>query len=203
MPSMTARKAWDDDLVWSPEGRAGEMNGRAQEVRCVMRAAKGTTPVANFWYEEDAYCRWVGGRLPTETEWERAACDGGRELYPWGSTQPDGVRWSTNTAAAGVMRVDTAPVAEDPHPGPTGLRHMIGNVWEWTSDWYHREAYSAGGNNNPQGPESGMEEHSGRSFANLPSYRPAHIANRQIHPMCDLHWGFDARIPRLDAVGVW
>ena len=168
-----ARKAWDDDSVWSADGREWRnANGRGAGSEMRHAGRKGTHPVvAVSWFEADAYCRWAGGRLPTEAEWERAACDGGSGPFPWGSTQPDGVRWSSKTMAMGVMRVETVPVAEDLHPGPTGLRHMIGNVWEWTSDWYHRDGYATGVSKNPQGPETGTwKSIRGGSFSNLPSY---------------------------------
>ena len=168
-----ARTAWLDDAVWSVQGRAWrDANGRGagREMRQSGRA--GSHPVvAVSWYEADAYCRWSGGRLPTEAEWERAACDGGAGPFPWGSAMPDRVRWSTKTVQMGVARVDTAPVGEDIHPTSSGLRHMIGNVWEWTGDWYHREAYTMGTSDNPRGPSEGQwKTIRGGSFSNLPSY---------------------------------
>ena len=167
------RAAWGDNSAWSPDGRAWrEANGRGAGRDMRYSGRPGTHPVvAVTWFEADAYCRWAGGRLPTEAEWERAACDGGKSPYPWGDEQPDGVLWSTKTINVGVARVDTAPVMEDKFPGPTGLRHMIGNVWEWTADWYHREAYQSEGAKDPQGPETGQwKTIRGGSFSNLPSY---------------------------------
>ncbi len=167
------RAAWVDDSVWSEQGRTWrDSNGRGAGREMRQAGRDGTHPVvAVSWYEADAYCRWVGGRLPTEAEWERAACDGGPGPFPWGNTEPDGVRWSTKTIQMGVARVDTAPVGEDRYPTPSGLRHMVGNVWEWTADWYHRDAYNTGSTKNPQGPAEGKwKTISGGSFSNLPSY---------------------------------
>ena len=167
------RTAWSDASVWSEEGRVWrDVNGRGAG-RDVRQAGRpGTHPVvAVSWFEADAFCRWKGGQLPTEAQWERAACDGGDGPFPWGEEELDGVRWSTKTHTAGVLRVNTAPVSDDATPSPTGLRHMIGNVWEWTADWYHREGYASGLDTDPTGPEAGQwKSIRGGSFSNLPSY---------------------------------
>jgi formylglycine-generating enzyme required for sulfatase activity len=88
-------------------------------------------PVVNVtWQAAGAYCRWRGGRLPTEAEWEYAA-RGGREgrLFPWGDDPPDPSR--ANYAASGIgaaMRGGSYP------PNGYGLFDMSGNVWEWVAD---------------------------------------------------------------------
>ncbi len=102
-------------------------------------------PVVHVTYEDaEAYAEWVGGSLPTEAEWERAArggIDGAR--FPWGDDeQPGGQRLANswqgrfpyeNTVEDGFA--GTAPVGSFPANG-FGLFDMVGNVWEWTSDWY-------------------------------------------------------------------
>jgi formylglycine-generating enzyme required for sulfatase activity len=98
--------------------------------------ADDTHPVVNVtWDEAQAFCSWVGGRLPTEPEWEHAARGGlDGELFPWGSE-------FTGQAVArhnlpGETYVYTAPVGSFP-PNAFGLHDMAGNVWELTSSEHH------------------------------------------------------------------
>ena len=118
---------------WSAEGWAWH------------EAAAVTAPL--FWQEElddhpvcgvsvheaEAYCRYAGGRLPTEAEWERAAAASRQEAagacHPWGDDSPDHVRCNH-----GNLPGHTSPVTEHRHGRSAfGGDDMLGNVWEWTA----------------------------------------------------------------------
>ena len=79
-------------------------------------------------HEAMAYCRWAGRRLPTETEWEFAARNGGRDdRFPWGEELP------TESSSLDLRRLGPQFEPDDRHTGKTGLASLIGGVWEWTA----------------------------------------------------------------------
>jgi gamma-glutamyl hercynylcysteine S-oxide synthase len=137
----------DDDL-WSDAGRswlreAGAEapmywertgDGWRERVMDIVRPLDPHRPVCHVCcHEAEAYARWAGGRLPTEVEWEAAACYDPRErarlAFPWGNERPT---W--RHANLDQLAFDTAPVGTFPlNISPIGCHGMIGDVWEWTA----------------------------------------------------------------------
>lgn len=124
-------------------------------------AGKDNHPVVQVAYADaEAYAKWAGRSLPTEAEWEYAARGGlnGKD-FAWGDDQtPDG-QWMANSWQGFFPYEDdkedgyhgTAPVGCFP-PNGYGLFDMIGNAWEWASDWYAPGHNFADGDVDPKGP---------------------------------------------------
>lgn len=112
------------------------------------------------WVEARAYCEFVGGRLPTETEWERAARGVDGRRFPWGNAWND--RLANHGGLEGRAAIDgfrfLAPVGSFPDgASPFGLLDVAGNVWEWTEDRFAPGAYAGDLAVDPRGPREGGE----------------------------------------------
>jgi len=124
------------------------------------------------WVDANAYCAWIGKKLPTEAEWEKACRGPNGNIFPWGS------QWDAERANTGINQADHWPESyEDgwglvptPGTGPRrlGLRpvgsyldgassygvfDLTGNVSEWVADWYNPNFYAGMKVENPMGVE--------------------------------------------------
>jgi formylglycine-generating enzyme required for sulfatase activity len=115
------------------------------------------------WTESQAYCQeWLGGDLPTEAEWEKAARGNEQRIYPWGSAAPDclhtnfdvnasGSGYGCSSVTVGPGTWEVGHLVSGAGDSAYGLKDMAGNVWEWVRDWYGSTFYSdcAGGCTDP------------------------------------------------------
>jgi ergothioneine biosynthesis protein EgtB len=150
------RNNWEAPLYWEKDGNGDWFRTDFKGRKLIKQYAD--EPVTNLsYYEADAYAKWAGKRLPTEAEWEKAACwdedRNEKRLFPWGDESPNDI--NSNLLESKVWSVCTV----HNYPGGRsyyGCYDMLGDCWEWTQSEFM--AYP--------GFRSGFAEYNDKWFGN-------------------------------------
>lgn len=133
------------------------------------RYSEASQPVVGLsWYSAKEYCEFLGKRLPTEAEWEKAARGSDGEIFPWGNEratclhaiiEEDGRKGCVKQKISPIHHMTTQKVGSRP-AYRYGLYDMAGNSWEWVADWYSNSYEECGlecQGKNPRGACANLE----------------------------------------------